>query len=70
MIGGSALSPPDIPLETPLPLAHADIGYSDVGLRLAFTAPARSLAERLAWVLSGQRYLWELNAPTTRAAGP
>ena len=70
VIGGSALSPPDMPLQTPLPLAHTDVGYSDVGLRLAFTAPARSLAERLTWVLSGQRYLWESTAATTRPAAP
>jgi formylglycine-generating enzyme required for sulfatase activity len=70
VIGGSALSPPDVPLQTPLPLAHTDVGYSDVGLRLAFTAPARSLGERLTWVLSGQRYLWESTAATTRPAGP
>jgi hypothetical protein len=68
VIGGSALSPPDVPLETPLPVVHSDVGYSDVGLRLAFTAPARSLSERLAWVLAGQSYLWEKPAPTTTAA--
>jgi hypothetical protein len=58
VIGGSALSPPDVPLQTPLPLTHTDVGYADVGFRLAFTAPARSLSERLGWVLSGQSYLW------------
>ena len=68
VIGGSALSPPDVPLETPLPVVHSDVAYSDVGLRLAFTAPARSLSERLAWVLAGQSYLWEKPAPTATVA--
>jgi formylglycine-generating enzyme required for sulfatase activity len=69
VIGGSALSPPDMPLQTPLPLQHTDIGYADVGFRLAFTAPARSLSERLGWVLSGQSYLWEKVVPTTAPTG-
>jgi formylglycine-generating enzyme required for sulfatase activity len=69
VIGGSALSPPDVPLQTPLPLEHTDAGYADVGFRLAFTAPARSLSERLGWVLSGQSYLWEKAAPTTGPTG-
>jgi formylglycine-generating enzyme required for sulfatase activity len=68
VIGGSALSPPDVPLQTPLPLVHSDVGYSDVGFRLAFTAPARSLSERLSWVLAGQSYLWARPAPTTATA--
>ena len=70
VIGGSALSPPDVPLQSPLPVAHTDVGYADVGFRLAFTAPARSLAERLGWVLTGQSYLWEKPSPTTAAAAP
>lgn len=70
VIGGSALSPPDMPLQTPLPVVHADTGYSDVGFRLAFTAPARSLSERLGWVLAGQSYLWEKPSPTTAAVVP
>ncbi len=67
VIGGSALSPPDVPLQSPLPVVHTDVGYADVGLRLAFTAPARSLSERLAWMLAGQSYLWEKSSPTTAA---
>jgi formylglycine-generating enzyme required for sulfatase activity len=57
VIGGSALSPPDVPLAEPLPLKRTDLAYSDVGLRLAFTAPARNLAERLKWALAGEEYL-------------
>lgn len=58
VIGGSALSPPELPFDKPLALSRTDAGYADVGLRLAFTAPARSLAEKLKWALAGQDYLW------------
>jgi hypothetical protein len=64
VIGGSALSPPDLPFDKPLMLSRTDAGYADVGLRLAFTAPARSLAEKLKWALAGQDYLWR--QPTTQ----
>ena len=57
VIGGSAFSPPDEPLAEPRTLKHKHRGFSDVGLRLAFTAPARNLAERLKWVLAGEEYL-------------
>jgi formylglycine-generating enzyme required for sulfatase activity len=46
VIGGSALSPPDMPVDEPQRVTRPDRAYSDVGLRLAFTAPARHLAER------------------------
>jgi formylglycine-generating enzyme required for sulfatase activity len=65
VIGGSALSPPELPLDKPLPLTRTDQCYSDVGFRLAFTAPAKSLAERTRWALQGQAYLWP--APSARA---
>lgn len=58
VIGGSALSPPEIPVDKPLPLTHPDQGYADVGFRLAFTAPAKSLSEQVKWALQGQSYLW------------
>jgi hypothetical protein len=58
VIGGSALSPPDAPVDKPLPVARTDKGFSDVGLRLAFTAPSRNQAERLKWALADQDYLW------------
>lgn len=57
VIGGSALSAPDAPLAEALPVKQTHRGYSDVGLRLAFTAPAQNLAERLKWVLAGEQYL-------------
>jgi hypothetical protein len=69
VIGGSALSPPDVPLQTPLPVTHTDVGYSDVGLRLAFTAPAHSPAERLRWALADQSYFWPKPPTTEPAAG-
>lgn len=72
VIGGSALSPKYVPVDEPLPLRRTDEGYADVGLRLAFTAPARSSAERLKWALGdaarGERgYVWPAQA---KAAAP
>ncbi len=66
VIGGSALSPPELPFDRPLVLPRTDVGFADVGLRLAFTAPARSLKEKLKWALAGQQYLWK--TPTTAPA--
>lgn len=63
VIGGSALSPPEVPVDKPLPLTHPDQAYADVGFRLAFTAPAKSLSEQVKWALQGQTYLWP-SAPT------
>ena len=62
IVGGSALSPADQPLDKPIPVTRIDRGFSDVGLRLAFTAPARNDAERLKWVLAGEDYLWPRTA--------
>jgi hypothetical protein len=61
VIGGSALSPPELPLDKPLPVKPG-AAYADVGFRLAFTAPSRSLAERLEWVLGDQDYVWPAGA--------
>jgi hypothetical protein len=58
VIGGSALSPADVPPDKPLPVTRTDRGFSDVGIRLAFTAPARDLAERLRYTLAGDEYVW------------
>jgi len=69
VIGGSALSPPELPADKPLPLAHADRGYADVGFRLAFTAPARSVAERAKWALQAQPYLWPPASGIDRGPG-
>jgi len=59
VIGGSALSPPVVKPETPARLAakEAAFGYSDVGFRLAFTAPAESLSVRLRRLLTSRGYL-------------
>jgi hypothetical protein len=67
VIGGSALSPPELPLDKPLPI-KPDAAYADVGFRLAFTAPSRNLAERLAWVLGEQGYVWPEDGSGSRAA--
>jgi hypothetical protein len=56
VIGGSALSPPELPTDRPLPLKPGS-AYADVGFRLAFTAPSRNLAERLEWALAGQGFV-------------
>jgi hypothetical protein len=58
VIGGSALSPPDAPVDKPLPVVRADQGYADVGLRLAFTAPPGSIFQKVKWALEGKDYLW------------
>jgi formylglycine-generating enzyme required for sulfatase activity len=69
VIGGSALSPPELPLTEPLPVERS-AAYADVGFRLAFTAPFRSASERLGWVLAGQEYVFPNPAaiPTTAGA--
>ena len=56
VVGGSALSPPEAPRDVPLPVKPG-AAYADVGFRLAFTAPARNLAEKLEWVLAGQGFV-------------
>jgi hypothetical protein len=58
VIGGSALSPPEVAVDMPYPLGSTDRAYADVGVRLAFTAPVKTLAERLKWVLFEQPYTW------------
>ena len=56
VIGGSALSPPEVPYDVPHPVKPG-AAFADVGFRLAFTAPSRNLAEKLEWVLAGQGFL-------------
>lgn len=58
VVGGSALSPPDVPTDRPIPLTRTDRGFADVGFRLALSAPPRSLAEKVKWALAGQDYVW------------
>jgi serine/threonine protein kinase len=59
VIGGSALSPPEIQVDKPYAVPNDALGtrgYSDVGLRLAFTA-ALSEIDRLRSLLAQQQYL-------------
>jgi hypothetical protein len=64
VIGGSALSAPELPLDRPILLDFEDIteGYSDIGCRLAFNAagtapPRESFAVRLRKLLTDDGYL-------------
>ena len=59
VIGGSALSPPELEIDTPyfIDLDEAEYGYSDVGFRLAFTALPPTLATRWKLLLAGQKVL-------------
>lgn len=66
VIGGSALSAPDLPPDMPYPPNAPDESYADVGFRLAFSLPAKSDAERLKWALDEQPYL---TAATERPDG-
>ena len=56
VIGGSALSPPEVPVDSPQAVKPG-AAYADVGFRLAFTAPSKNLAEKLEWVLAGQGFV-------------
>jgi formylglycine-generating enzyme required for sulfatase activity len=67
VIGGSALSPPEVPLNTPMPVKPG-AAFADVGFRLAFTAPSRSLGEKLEWVLAGQGFVQPGGASKTASA--
>ena len=55
VIGASALSPPEEIPETPysVDVRDARFGYSDVGCRIAFSAPSMPLVERLKRTLHG-----------------
>jgi formylglycine-generating enzyme required for sulfatase activity len=69
VIGGSALSPPQAPFDKPLAVEHTDEAYADVGLRLAFTAPSRTLAEKVKWAIGDPPFIWRRNlAPATQNA--
>jgi hypothetical protein len=57
VVGGSAFSEPALDPARPYPVNATAEPYADVGVRLAFTAPARSTAERLKWFLDEQPYL-------------
>jgi len=66
VVGGSALSAPEVwdgkarPFDKPLPVGFrrgGRGGYSDVGFRLAFTAPGEPFAVRLRRLLAARGYL-------------
>jgi hypothetical protein len=65
VVGGSALSPPELwdgrskPFYTPWPVDQRALwqGYSDVGFRLAFTAPRETPADKLKRILADAGYL-------------
>ncbi len=65
VIGGSSLSPPQLPFDKKQPLdpnsAQSPNGFSDVGFRLAYTAPIATINEVLATVFKDPKYL-----PVTR----
>jgi hypothetical protein len=66
VIGGSALSPPNVPLDKPQPLppkviGRADVaaqGFSDVGVRLAFSEPIESIPDGIARITAKADYLF------------
>ena len=58
--GGSSLSSPLIPPNTPQPVANAysmPVGRCDVGMRLAFTAPIESIESVLIHLFSTPKYI-------------
>jgi hypothetical protein len=69
VIGGSALSPPEIPFNKKQPLdltiAQTNTGYADVGFRLAYTAPIDSITDVLAATFKDPKYL-----PGAKAKAP
>ena len=68
VVGGSAFSDPALELTKPYSLPSTAAPYADVGVRLAFTAPARTTAERLKWYLDEQGYLTAANPGATKNA--
>ncbi|HEY7119122.1 MAG TPA: hypothetical protein VH475_21205, partial [Tepidisphaeraceae bacterium] len=65
VIGGSALSAPELEVTRPYPVdlgpsanpPSGSTGYADVGMRLAFSAPGGSPGQRLVTLLRDQGYL-------------
>ena len=58
VIGGSALSPPELENDQPYPVPFnpAKLGFSDVGLRLAFSVPDESLHEKFKRLVRSASY--------------
>ena len=59
VIGGSAQSSPAMPVDQPQPLEPSlkKRAFSDVGFRLAFSAPRQSLKAQIQLLLDQQAYL-------------
>jgi len=61
VIGGSSLSPPQVPFNVKQPLdpglASTAVGFCDVGFRLAYTAPIDSIFDVLTDTFSSPKYL-------------
>ena len=61
VVGGSSLSPPEIPFNEKQPLSlstpAAKTGMCDVGFRLAYTAPIDSIVDVLANAFKDPKYL-------------
>lgn len=64
-IGGSSLSPPELPPETRIPvdLLFSTEGFADVGFRMAFTArgtrpPRETLAAKILRILGPDSYIF------------
>jgi len=68
VIGASALSDPSLDPIKPYPVSSPTEPFADVGFRLAFTAPALTVAERLKWAIDEQQYLPAVPPATTNAS--
>ncbi|HEX5242798.1 MAG TPA: hypothetical protein VFW23_05995 [Tepidisphaeraceae bacterium] len=57
VIGGSAFSPPEMPFDKPQPVTSPDDQWSDVGFRLAISAPIKPMRDRLAKLLQAPPFI-------------
>jgi len=57
VIGGSAFSPPEMPFGKPQPVTSPDDQWSDVGFRLAISAPIKPMRDRLAKVIQDPPFI-------------
>lgn len=57
VIGGSAFSPPEMPFDKPQPVTSPNDQWSDVGFRLAISAPIKPLRDRLAKLLQDPPFI-------------
>ena len=57
VIGGSAFSPPEMPYDKPQPVTSPDDQWSDVGFRLAISAPIKPMRDRLAKLIQDPPFI-------------